>query len=141
MNNRLCSNEFKRTWSVIFFEKINEKQRGWTENLGAALAAVIREKRIFRKTKRYGERLDNLYDVAANEAGRMMSYIYANYDAFKLIACCSEGAEYADYVERLIDIETKSGIALIHKMQSEKNACALPTVFCGRLWAMCKTTA
>lgn len=99
---------------------------------GAALAAVSREKRIFRKTKRYGEQLDNLDDVAANEAGRMMSYIYANYDAFKLIACCSEGAEYADYVERLIDIETKSGIALIHKMQSEKNACALPTVW---LWA------
>ena len=87
------------------------------------MAAVSREKRIFRKTKRYGERLDNLDDVAANEAGRMMSYIYANYDAFKLIVCCSEGAEYADYVERLIDIETKSGIALIHKMQSEKNAC------------------
>lgn len=108
---------------------------------GAALAAVSREKRIFRKTKRYGEHLDNLDDVAANEAGRMMSYIYANYDAFKLIACCSEGAEYADYVERLVDIKTKSGIALIHKMQSKKNVCALPTVFCGRLWAMCKTTA
>lgn len=62
-------------------------------------------------------------EVALGEVGRMMSYIYAHYDAFKLIACSAEGTKYADYVERLTDVETESGKVLVHMMQQEKGEC------------------
>ena len=44
-------------------------------------------------------------------------YVYQNYDAFKLIACCATGTKYEDYVERLIEIETKSTVTLVRMMQ------------------------
>ena len=44
-------------------------------------------------------------------------YVYQHYDAFKLIACCSTGTKYEDYVERLIEIETKSTVTLVRLMQ------------------------
>ena len=69
------------------------------------------------------EQLAGLDEVASTKAKNMLSYIYTHYDAFKLIACCSEGTKYADYVERLIGVETKSGIALVHMMQAEQGQC------------------
>lgn len=69
------------------------------------------------------EQMDGLDEVSNNKARNMISYIYAHYDAFKLIACCAEGTKYANYIEKLIDVETNSGTALIHLMQTEKNAC------------------
>ncbi len=73
--------------------------------------------------KELDSQLDGLNEVAVHEAGGMITYIYAHYDAFKLIACCAEGTKYADYVERLIEVETNSGMALVHLMQAERNAC------------------
>lgn len=48
-----------------------------------------------------------------------MKYIYEHYDAFKLIACCSVGTKYENYIERLTEIETKSGTVLLHLLKKE----------------------
>ena len=48
-----------------------------------------------------------------------MKYIYEHYDAFKLIACCSVGTKYENYIERLTEIETKSGTVLVHLLKKE----------------------
>ena len=69
------------------------------------------------------EQLTGLDEVANIKVSDMFSYIYNHYDAFKLIACCAEGTQYADYVERLTEVETKSGIVLVRMMQEEKGAC------------------
>lgn len=35
-------------------------------------------------------------------------YIYEHFDVFRLIKCCSSGTEYEQYVERMVEVETRS---------------------------------
>lgn len=63
--------------------------------------------------------LGQLSDGVEDETDGMLSFIYKNYDAFKLIACCSEGTKYSDYIERLIAVETRSSLKLIRLMQAD----------------------
>lgn len=65
------------------------------------------------------EQMSELSDGIEDDTDGMLGFIYEHYDAFKLIACCSEGTKYADYVERLIEIETRSSIKLIRLMQAD----------------------
>lgn len=66
--------------------------------------------------------VESLPKVTSESYNWMMEYIYDNYDAFKLIICCSNNTKYEHYVERLIDIEVKSSSHLIEKM---KESCLL----------------
>lgn len=66
--------------------------------------------------------IESLPKVTSESYNWMMEYIYDNYDAFKLIICCSNNTKYEHYVERLIDIEVKSSSHLIEKM---KESCLL----------------
>lgn len=36
---------------------------------------------------------------------RFLGYIYDNFDAFKLVICCSEGTRYATYIHDLVELE------------------------------------
>lgn len=36
---------------------------------------------------------------------QFINYIYDNYDAFKLVICCSEGTRYASYIHDLVELE------------------------------------
>lgn len=63
--------------------------------------------------------LPRLSDKPNGEIEILMKYIYKHYDAFKLIACCSAGSGYENYIERLTDIETKSGTVIVHLLQKE----------------------
>lgn len=54
----------------------------------------------------------------------IMKYIYEHYDVFKLIACCSAGTKYENYIERLTEIETKSDTVLIRLLQKENRITA-----------------
>ena len=67
--------------------------------------------------------LPQLSDKPNGEIEVLMKYIYNHYDAFKLIACCSVGTRYENYIERLTEIETKSGTVLVHLLR-EKNRMA-----------------
>lgn len=86
---------------------------------------------LYRRYRQYSEaysareldeQLTRLPEIAHDTNGGMgdfQRYVYENYDAFKLIACCSDGTKYEDYVERLIEVETKSSISLVQLMQKE----------------------
>lgn len=63
--------------------------------------------------------LDGLPEISDGSAAWMMNYIYDHFDAFKLIACCSAGTRYENYIDTLIDIESESGRRLIDRMKEE----------------------
>lgn len=58
--------------------------------------------------------LDGCDDYSGmSEVGRkgtddVLDYVYRHLTAFKLIFCCSAGTEYADYIDRLSEIEEKT---------------------------------
>lgn len=63
--------------------------------------------------------LPQLADKPNGKIAVLMTYIYEHYDAFKLIACCAAGTRYENYAERLTEIETASGMTLVHLLQKE----------------------
>ena len=97
------------------------------ENKEALFDALVKEpaEELYELYRSYNEDFSNqelnkqmseLSDGVEDDTDGMLGFIYEHYDAFKLIACCSEGSKYADYVERLIEIETRSSIKLIQLM-------------------------
>lgn len=48
-----------------------------------------------------------MHEHVDRKVTEFMDYIYDNFDAFKLIICCSEGTEYANYIDVLADIEVE----------------------------------
>ncbi len=65
------------------------------------------------------EQLLRLPEESSSGMDIMIDYIYDNYDAFRLIACCAEGSSYADYAEKLKRIEERSSNVLIKKLARE----------------------
>ena len=68
--------------------------------------------------------LPHLADKPSGKIETLMKYIYEHYDAFKLIACCSAGTKYENYIERLTEIETQSGMVLVHLLKKENRMTA-----------------
>ena len=44
-------------------------------------------------------------DLSTNYLNHFINYIYDNFDAFKLVVCCSEGTRYASYNHDLVELE------------------------------------
>ena len=44
-------------------------------------------------------------DLSTNYLNQFIGYIYDNFDAFKLIVCCSDGTRYATYIHERVEIE------------------------------------
>ncbi|MCD2491574.1 TetR/AcrR family transcriptional regulator [Lacrimispora sp. NSJ-141] len=44
-------------------------------------------------------------DLSKDYLNHFINYIYDNFDAFKLVICCSEGTRYAGYIHDLVEIE------------------------------------
>ena len=63
-----------------------------------------------------GEQLRTLPDMADDGQLWMMEYLYDEFDAFKLIACCAVGTKYENYLDILTAIEDRSGHMLVEKM-------------------------
>lgn len=62
------------------------------------------------------DQLTELPEVSA-ENSWIMEFIYDNFDAFKLIVCCSAGTGYEHYLDTLVEIEANSGRALLERME------------------------
>ena len=62
------------------------------------------------------DQLTELPDVS-DENSWIMEFIYDNFDAFKLIVCCSAGTGYEHYLDTLVEIEANSGRALLERME------------------------
>ena len=44
-------------------------------------------------------------DLSTSYLNYFINYIYDNFDAFKLVICCSEGTRYANYIHELVELE------------------------------------
>lgn len=132
-----------------FFEKgfRNASMRSIAASIGVTTGAIYRyyankealfdalvaepAEEFFKEYQKYSENfskqeldqqlttLPQLSDKPNGEIEVLMKYIYEHYDAFKLIACCSVGTGYENYIERLTEIETKSGTVLVHLLKKE----------------------
>lgn len=60
--------------------------------------------------------LSNLPEISGSGQTWIIQHIYDNFDAFKLISCCSAGTKYEHYIDTLIEIEWNSSRALIDRM-------------------------
>lgn len=48
----------------------------------------------------------------------MIDYIYSNYDAFKLLICCSEGTPYEGFIHSMADIDAEYTLKYIEVLKS-----------------------
>ena len=46
-------------------------------------------------------------ELSTDYLNYFINYIYDNFDAFKLVICCSEGTKYANYIHELVEIEVE----------------------------------
>ena len=44
-------------------------------------------------------------DLSTSYLNYFINYIYDHFDAFKLVICCSEGTQYANYIHELVELE------------------------------------
>lgn len=51
------------------------------------------------------EKTNQCRDLSTEYLNYFINYIYDNFDAFKLVICCSEGTKYASYIHDLVEIE------------------------------------
>ena len=104
------------------------------KNKDALFEALVADpaKALFDRYNKYSKTFSNhsldrqlsiLFNEEDTEIKELVNHLYKHYDAFKLIACCAKGTSYEDYVEKLIEIETKSSLNLVNLMQKEKNIC------------------
>lgn len=63
--------------------------------------------------------LDGLPKMSEENRDWMLHCIYDNYNAFKLIACCSAGTKYEYYIDVLVEIEANAGRVLLDRMEAE----------------------
>jgi len=47
----------------------------------------------------------NMSTYSGAEADKLVSYIYDHYDVFKLLIECSEGTEFSDFLNELVEVE------------------------------------
>lgn len=51
------------------------------------------------------EKTSESTELSTNYLNYFINYIYDNFDAFKLVICCSEGTRYANYIHELVELE------------------------------------
>lgn len=54
------------------------------------------------------EQRDNKEDISRDCMDWMTDYAYENFDAFKMILCCSEGTRYENMIHEMVEIEIES---------------------------------
>jgi len=54
------------------------------------------------------QKISEMYSYTDKPLRYLLNYIYEYFDAFKLIVCCSDGTDYAHYIDSLVEVETKS---------------------------------
>ena len=54
------------------------------------------------------QKMAQLHSYTEEPLQNMLDFVYEHFDAFKLIVCCSDGTDYAHYIDSLVDVETES---------------------------------
>lgn len=63
------------------------------------------------------EQTENMMDASSEGVEQMVEYLYEHYDNFKLLLCCADGTEYADFIHNLVLREVKSTYQYIDTMR------------------------
>lgn len=97
---------------------------GYFSSKEALFAALVEEHaatvmKIFMATQEEFEKLPK--EVQVNHMGiesktglnRILDYVYAHYDEFKLILCKSEGTPYENFIHNMVEIEVDQTFAFI----------------------------
>ncbi|MDO4269037.1 MAG: TetR/AcrR family transcriptional regulator [Eubacteriales bacterium] len=86
---------------------------------GPAMELVERYRRVQKEfaAQELQAQVAGLPEVSEDGQAWMMSFIYDNFDAFKLITCCAAGTRYEHYTDILAEIETESGIRMVSQMR------------------------
>ncbi|MDL2288552.1 TetR/AcrR family transcriptional regulator [Oscillospiraceae bacterium OttesenSCG-928-F05] len=50
---------------------------------------------------------------------RLIDFLYAHFDAFRLLTCCAAGTRYEDYIHSLVELETESTVRFIGYLQKQ----------------------
>lgn len=67
------------------------------------------------------EQLGQMGEISGECMDWMVEYIYGHLDAFKLILCKSEGTEYENYIDTMVEIETEGTHRFIEVQHSLGN--------------------
>ena len=51
---------------------------------------------------------DEIWNISSDAIREFINYIYMHFDIFKLIICCSDGTEYNNYIDRIVERELNS---------------------------------
>ncbi|WMJ81562.1 TetR/AcrR family transcriptional regulator [Clostridium sp. MB40-C1] len=65
------------------------------------------------------EQIKQLGDVPKEGMHWSIEHIYDNFDAFKLVLCCSSGTKYESYIDKIVEVETASTYSFIDRIKSE----------------------
>ncbi len=60
----------------------------------------------------------DMHTYVDEKVDRMIDIIYDDFDAFKLIVCCSSGSSYEFYIEKMISIEMKHTVRYINVLRN-----------------------
>lgn len=58
-------------------------------------------------------------DVGRKGTNEVLAYIYQHFTSFKLVFCHSAGTAYADYLDRLSEIEEKTYLGMLRQFREE----------------------
>ena len=63
------------------------------------------------------EKTTESLDLSTEYLDHFINYIYDNFDAFKLVICCSEGTRYANYIHDLVELEVSQTEVYYEKLR------------------------
>ena len=64
------------------------------------------------------EQQSQMVSFASSSLKELFDLIYENFDAFKLILCCSSGTEYENYLHSLVEVECQNTMLFIQAMHA-----------------------
>lgn len=62
--------------------------------------------------------IKEMHTFTGREMDRLVDYIFDNFDACKLITCCSSGTEYEHYIDELVEYEVESTCRFIQVLNN-----------------------
>lgn len=58
------------------------------------------------------ENIDQIWSVSIDAMAEFIRYIFKNFDAFKLLLCCSDGTKYVNFTDWMVEREVEDSIKL-----------------------------
>lgn len=66
------------------------------------------------------ENMEQLWAVSIDAMAEFIQYIFAHFDAFKLLLCCSDGTKYINFTDWMVQKEVEDSLKL-YEIMEQKN--------------------